>query len=394
MLLLPCVFSDPHTQRLWHAGEIRAAYEHSAARVAAAPVSEHPFRDASASLEVAREWHAHGILCWHAARFAECKTMLDRAHAARKQVLGAEHPDTLDTLERRAALAHYLLADDDQARFDDVVGRLVRVFGEDHLRVAIARRNFSTCFRDRGRIDDARAMLELARPVIERELPTDHAEVVALYKVDAMLAIAEQRSAEAIGIAERAIRVGIWVWHDDHPFVAAAALTLASAEARQGDDKRAVKRMPDIHRSFDRAYGRHPLVALALHKHGQLELALGRNFQLAEQLVRRGIEMYRETYPTMPMGMAQTLFKIMFASGRVVDAGELAVELADAPRWLQLDMTSKVANHLVKLRDFRTALPFVKRARDLCDDDETRAKWAEQAAYVADQLPPGPVRDT
>ncbi len=388
------MFSDPHTQRLWHAGEIRAAYEHSASTVVAPPVTEHPFRDAGASLEAAGRWHQHGILCWHAARFAECKTMLDRAHAARKQVLGAEHADTLDTLERRAALAHYLIADDDQAKFEDVVGRLVRVFGDDHLRVAIARRNFAACLRDRRRVDDARAMLELARTVIERDLPTDHAEVVALYKVDAMLAIAERRSADAIAIAERAIRVGIWVWHDEHPFVAAAALTLASAEARQGDDKRAVKRMPDIHRSFERAYGRHPLVALALHKHGQLELSLGRNYQLAEQLVRRGIEMYRETYPAMPMGMAQTLFKIMFASGRVVDAGEIALELADAPRWLQLDMTSKVANHLVKLRDFRTALPSVKRARDLCDDDETRAKWDTQVAYVAAQLPPGPDRDT
>ena len=388
------MFSDPHTQRLWHAGEIRAAYEHSASTVVAPPVTEHPFRDAGASLEAAGGWHQHGILCWHAARFAECKTMLDRAHAARKQVLGAEHADTLDTLERRAALAHYLLAEDAPARFDDVVGRLVRVFGDEHLRVAIARRNFAACFRDRQRLDEARAMLELARTVIERDLPTDHAEVVALYKVDAMLAIAERRSNDAIAIAERAIRVGIWVWHDEHPFVAAAALTLASAEARQGDDKRAVKRMPDIHRSFERAYGRHPLVALALHKHGQLELSLGRNYQLAEQLVRRGIEMYRETYPAMPLGMAQTLFKIMFASGRVVDAGELALELPEAPRWVQLDMTSKVANYLVKLRDFRTALPFVNRARDLCDDDETRAKWGDQAVYVSDQLPPGPDRDT
>jgi tetratricopeptide (TPR) repeat protein len=388
------VFSDPHTQRLWHAGEIRAAYEHSASTMVAPPVSEHPFRDAGASLEAARRWHEHGILCWHAARFPECQTVLDRAHAARKQALGAEHPDTLATLERQAALAHYLFADDDRSKFDDVVGRLVRVFGEDHLRVAIARRNYATCIRDRDRPDAARGMLELARPVIERDLPTDHPDVVALYKVDAMLAIAEDRLAEAIVIAERAIRVGTLVWHGDHPFVAAAALTLATAEAEQGYDKRAVKRLIDVHRLFVRAYGRHPLTAIALHRHAQCELALGRNFERAEQLVRRAIAMYGETYPGRQLAFVQTLFDILFESRRVLEAGELAFELDDAPRWMQLDMTSKVANYLAALRDFGTALPFAERARDLCDDAEIRGEWADRVEYLVDQLPPGPDRDT
>lgn len=389
------MFSDPQTQRLWHAGKIRAAYEHSASTQVTAVASEHPFRDANASLEQARRWHEHGMLCFHVAQFAECHTMLERAHAARVRMLGAEHPDALETLERRAALAHYRLAADAPAKFEDVVKRLVRALGEDHGRVAIARRNQAACLRDTGELAEARRVLELARPAIEGAWPTAHAEAIALDKVDALLAVLEDRAADAIPIAERAIRTGTAVWHDTHPFVAAAEMTLAAAELELDEAKRAAKRMSAVRKVFQNVYGRcHPLLAIADHYYARCELVLGRNFELAEMLASGAINLYRETYPAAPVAFSHTLFDILYESRRVVDAGELALELEDAPRWLQLEMTSKVANHLVAMRDFRAALRFVKRTRDLCDEDELRAKWTDQLAYLTEQLPPGPDRDT
>ena len=366
-------------QRLWNAGQIRAAYEASVKSTEARPTTDHPFRDPVRTLDTARQWHEHGILCWHNARFPEAGAVLGRAHVARKAALGEDHPETLDTLERLAALSHYLVADDAVARFEDVVARFERVHGEDHVRVAIARRNLAACLRDRQRIAEARTILDRAVDVIERALPPEHPDVVAALKVDAMIHNAEGTYHAAIGLAERAVKLGTRIWDEDHPLVASPELTIAGAELRLGEHKRALKRMPAVVKRLQRGYGEHPLVAIAMSKQAHIELELGSNFQHAETLIRAAMAMYRKTYPPMPVFMGWILFQILFESRQIVEAGELVLELGDRPSQRQrAAMAGKLANYLVKLGDYPRAIPWLERTRDLVEDPEVRVKWDEQ----------------
>jgi hypothetical protein len=91
------------------------------------------------------------VLSWYNARFDECERVLETSHQLRRQVRGDHHPDTLDTLERLAALAHYQLRDDDLAgeRFSAAIAGLSRAHGADHVRVAVARRNHAAYLRDK-----------------------------------------------------------------------------------------------------------------------------------------------------------------------------------------------------------------------------------------------------
>ena len=373
------LFGDPKVQALWDAGKIRAAYEASAMPETA--TADHPFRDPIERLAAATRAHEHGTLCWYAARFAECESALVLAHAERTQLLGEDHPDTLDTLERIAALEHYLMVPEAPGRFGEIITRLEQVHGAGSVRVAIAERNGAACLRDHGAVGEARALIERSLGVLRRALPGEHPEVVAAFKVSALLHIVEEQPEAALEDARRAVDLGTGVWSAAHPFVAHAELTVASAEARLGKLRAARKRMPSVIERIERGMGaQHPMLGLALATFAEMELEAGQNFLRAEELVRRAIAVYGVTYPGVSPQMVWTLFRILYESGQVVEAGELLrADGAELSRELQLEMAAKLANRLTRLRDLRGALPWLELARDLCDDPEVSAQWAAQA---------------
>ncbi|MBL9016644.1 MAG: hypothetical protein JNL83_20825 [Myxococcales bacterium] len=378
-------FTDPQVQALWQAGRIRAAHEASA--MPAAATTDHPFRDPIDRLAAAARAHEHGTLCWYAARFTECEAALAVARAERTELLGADHPETLETVERLAALAHYRMEPDAPRRFGEVVARLERVHGAGSVRVAIAERNRAACLRDHGMVAQARTMIDRAAAVLVRALPVEHAEVVAAYKVSALLRLAEGEPDAAREEALSAVELATRVWGAEHPFVAHAELTVAAAELHLGKLRAARKRMPSVIARIERGMGSHPMLGLALATLAEIELEAGQNFLRAEETARRAIAVYRETYPGSSAQMTWTLFRVLYESGQVVEAGELVREFAaELPRELVLGMTAKLANHLTRLRDFRGALPWLERTRDLCDDPEVAAQWAAQAERVRREI--------
>src|SRR4051812_19544398 len=134
-------------------GQIRAAYDASLQVVGELTTGVHPFRTA---LDAARAWHLHGLVCWHNARMTEAERALGMAYAARLAANGEDHDETLDSLERLAAVAHYQLRHDLAIeRFEKAIAGRVRLHGEDHVRVAIARRNFAAHQRDQRRLTEA-----------------------------------------------------------------------------------------------------------------------------------------------------------------------------------------------------------------------------------------------
>jgi tetratricopeptide (TPR) repeat protein len=376
-------FSDPKVQALWQAGKIRAAYE--ASEFPAAATNDHPFRDPVERLAAAARAHEHGTLCWYAARLAECEEALVLAYEERSQLLGDDHPDTLDTAERLAALAHYQFDPEAPRWFGDVIARLERVHGAESVRVAIAERNRAACLRDHGVLDEARSLIERSLGVLRRALPGEHPEVVAAFKVSALLHLYAGVPAKAIEDARRAVELGTGVFGSEHPFVAHAELTIASAELRLDKLRAAGKRLPSVIARIERGLGVHPMLGLALGMYAEVELEAGRNFLRAEELARRAIAVYGETYPDATSPMTWILFRVLLESGQIVESGELIRMVGDTvPRELQLQMVAKLANRLTRLRDFRQAVPWLERARDLCDDPEVAAQWSEQAKRLRD----------
>ncbi len=361
-------------EQLWHRGRLAAAGELSAVAIAALPEPDHaPFRDDG---NLAQRWHEHGTWMWHLARHAEAERALRRAYELRLHALGAAHADTLATLERLAALDAHLHRDDAAAKFETVVAGLER----SPVRQAIARRNHAAYLRDVQRLPEARAQLDRATLVLERELPDSHPEVIHGLKVDALLHLYEGSPEPARVIATRAVERATRQWSADHPFTTGAELTLAAAELRTGKLGEAGKRLPAIVERLEAAYGEHPLVALALTRHAQLEQQRARRFDLAEQLARRAVAIYKRFYPAHYASVAWTLFEILMEGNRPVDAADLAIELEPiATKRLRAAMAARIGNALVKVRDYRQALPWLDRARDASEDPEIAAKWAAHA---------------
>jgi hypothetical protein len=314
------VFTDPAVQRLWDAGRILAAYEASSEPVAAS--SAHPFRDQLQLLTDAQQWHERGVLCWYNARNAEARAALARAYELRIKILGPEHPDTLDTAERQAAAARSI------PEREAVLERLIAVFGDQDLRVAIARRNLAALLRDEHQLSEARATLALAAPIIERSLPRDHPDVIALLKVDALLSSCEESYDTAMARATAAIERGQRAWTPEHPFVTSVELTILHIELATGRYKSAHRRSPSVCRRLEAAYGEHPLVAIALWLGALVDLRGEYGLlQAPADLARAiGIQQQRKRDAS---DMERTLLEVLRRSGLRREAEELAAKIRD-----------------------------------------------------------------
>jgi tetratricopeptide (TPR) repeat protein len=324
--------ADTEIVDLWSRGELRAACDASA-RAMAGLVD--PFRDRGAGddLEMATRWHDHGHRCWHLARFVEAADALDRAFSIRSARLGDDHLDTLATLDRLAALAHY--TNDHElaaARWQAAIAKLDDTDGPRGLRTAIARRNFSTLLRHTD-TRSARRELERALAFFRRSVTDDDLEYLALRKANAMLAYDERAHPVAIRLAEEALEHS--PLPDAHPFVAAAKLVAARSIAAIGDRRVARTIVDEVIAVFERSYGDHPLLAIALAFAGRLardddELAVAR------ALLERALAMYRCFYPSSPstdsfrtqlylvlvdLGETQAAEALADAGSRMPDAG-------------------------------------------------------------------------
>lgn len=307
----------------WARGEFRAATDASAAALAERSGGE-PFRDGVRPIEAARALHEHGRRCWHLARFDEAHRCLQRAYDLRASTLGAGHPDTLATLERLAALAEYT-GDIDlaRARFDEVITGL-RAADVPATRVAVAQRNLAAALRNSGDTDAAAALIaDDVRPVLA-QLPDAHPDHVDLLKGEATLA-SWQDPARAFQPSRLAARAAIACWGETHPFTAGAQLTLAKSQLARGRDVDAYARLELVTAVFARAYGPHPLLAIAYDamSHCRQEQR-GR----CRDNARRAYEMYRAVYPTpMAYGFGERYLDLLLVDYDLMKAEPLASDL-------------------------------------------------------------------
>ena len=284
------MFTDPAVQELWNAGQFRTAYEASSASVEG--LGDTPFRDRLAALARAQGLHEHGTLAWYAGQFREAEAALARAFEIRRDALGETHADTLAS-QVRHAVAVGVLDRGGVTLFERAIGILGEVFGFDSLEVALARRDLSVCVRDFGDLSRARALIDLARPVIEAALELDHPAAILALSADAGLAELELDYERAGHLGHRAVGLGTIAWNRDHPFVASAELVVAVSELRRSDPAAAKRRLPDIVERLEDGYGDHPELARALWCRAACAVTLRRGLRGAEKDMLRVVEIYR-----------------------------------------------------------------------------------------------------
>ena len=377
--------SDPIGEA-WRRGAFPYAYALSLVELTPVDRAQHPYRADAPPLEQATLWHEHGRRCWQLAKLDEAEHALQRAYELRRPILGVDDPLTLDTAERLAAVASYR-GDEALAteRFTQALAGLERVHGEGSVRVAIARRNFAAHLRSSGDLARAEALLELAMKVLATRLPEADPEHIDGLKVEAFLRFVQGAHHRALAIAERAIELGIAAWHLDHPFVASAHLTAARAQRMLGLYRAARKRLAIVIPCFERAYGAHPLTAVALHQAACVELD-DHNHDLAEELARRALAMYRAFHPTgYAATIATTLLRILAERGQFGDAAALVEEfepLARETRRYTLSLAladaqlaaGRVASGFANLRRARALAPADRHA----ELDAAIASWADE----------------
>jgi tetratricopeptide (TPR) repeat protein len=323
----PGVRSNAEIDRLWWRGELLAAYQMSL-QLAHVP-SGAPFRGGHGSLDDAERWHAHGARAWHLARFDDAARNLDAAYQIRRTALGDTHPATLVTLGRLAALADYTdHADLARQRFEQTIDGWVAVEGKKSVDVAIARRNYACLLRSRGDRETARRLLYEADRVFRKRVRDDDPEYLALRKAYALLATCDGHHDEAVRSSEEAIeRTRL---PHDHPFVAAAYLTLARSRQRLGQLDAARDLLREVIASFERGYGEHPMLAIAFELRADLLLELG-DMAEAVDATRRWITIYSQFYALKTFSFGPTACFRLAAVGLVGEAQAIAermVELA------------------------------------------------------------------
>jgi tetratricopeptide (TPR) repeat protein len=306
--------TDAEIAEPWLAGKLREACDVSA-RVMASHA--HPFRGGVGDddLATAQRWHDHGSRCWHLTRFDEAADALDRAYTIRSARLGVDHIDTLWTQERLAGLADYTL--DKQradAHWQHVITKLNDTSGVRGVRTAIARRNYSSALRMRQDLTTAHKQIELAHAVFRREVDPEDLEYLALRKSTAMLALMDRAYGSAIRLADEAFEYA--PLDEDHPFVAAAELISAQALHALDRTPEARAYIERVIASFERGYGDHPMLAIAIEVAGNIERT-DRDLEATRAHYERAFRMYRRFYPDSPStgGMAQRLLELLESLG-------------------------------------------------------------------------------
>jgi hypothetical protein len=181
-----------------------------------------------------------GQVLAHAGQLAAARARFVEARGAIAATLGEAHP-------LHAAAEGYLAALDletDPAAAAAALGRAVArtaaALGDAHPQTARARATLANALIEALRLDEARAALEAARPVLEAALGADHADVLRIAHATARIDSYQGRFAEAEAGFEIAIAGFERALGAEHPDLVAPLTGLAGAHNERGAYDRAL----------------------------------------------------------------------------------------------------------------------------------------------------------
>jgi RNA polymerase sigma factor (sigma-70 family) len=236
------------SERTGQSADLDEATEVLRRAVSVAP-SSGPQRDAVISslgdalrrrIEGARDPSAAGQTEQFRRFVAETAFVYEEVVAARTRTLGADHPDTLASMNNLAAVLQ------DQGELEAarqlherVLTTVRRVLGEDHLSTLASLNNLAAVLQDQGDLVGARSLYEQVLEARRRVLGADHPSVLASMN---NLATVLQDQGDLVGarsLYEQVIEARRRVLGADHPSVLASMNNLATVLQDQGDTETA-----------------------------------------------------------------------------------------------------------------------------------------------------------
>ena len=216
---------------LRHAGDLRAArplYEHALAIRERVLGAEHP--------DTAQSLNNLASLLWVQRELAAARPLHERALVIRERVLGPDHPDTALSYNNLGLL---LQAQGEAAAARPLVERALavreRVLGADHPDTAQSLNNLGVLLRDQGELGAARPLLERAYAILEGVLGPDHPRTLRGLNNLANLLQAQGELVAARRLFERVLALSERVLGPEHHETAVRLNYLATLLRDQGD---------------------------------------------------------------------------------------------------------------------------------------------------------------
>ena len=166
----------------------------------------------------------------------EATALLERALAIQQEVLGAEHTDTLSTVNSLGVL-YWTRGELATARvmYERAFEARERLLGRDHPRTASAANNLGLLLTQQGEWLAARPLLERALTAKEAELGPEHPDTTVLVMNLGYLLLQLGDWSAARPLYERALIAREKVLGPEHPDTAVALNNLADVLSRQGE---------------------------------------------------------------------------------------------------------------------------------------------------------------
>ena len=176
-----------------------------------------------------------------AGRTREAIALLEQVRDARVKKLGADHPNTLTTLNN-LALAYRAAGRTPEAiaLLEQVRDARVKKLGADHPSTLTTLNNLAGAYRDAGRTHEAIALLEQVRDARVKKLGADHPDTLDTLSNLAGAYRAAGRTHEAIALLEQVRDAGVKKLGADHPNTLATLGSLAGAYRDAGRTPEAI----------------------------------------------------------------------------------------------------------------------------------------------------------
>jgi tetratricopeptide (TPR) repeat protein len=185
--------------------------------------------------EVAENLNRLGCTRWDQARYHDAETLHERALAIRERALGSDHHDVAQSLQNLALTlweqGRYAEA---QPLYERALGICERTLGSDHAATANCMEGLGNVHFVEGRHDEARRLYERALVVRERALGPDDPHVAHCLNNIANVYLERKQYAEARPLYASALKIRERALGSDHPDVAASIANLAELARKEG----------------------------------------------------------------------------------------------------------------------------------------------------------------
>eukprot|EP00435_Cladocopium_sp_Y103_P070035 s255_g34.t1 len=160
--------------------------------------------------------------------FPESKILLSDVLEARERSLGAEHPDTLRSVNNLAVCLKAMgMLKDAEPLYRRAVDAKERTLGAEHPSTLVSVNNLASCLQDMGRLRDAEPLYRRALEARERTLGAEHPETLISVNnlASCLKAMGQLRDAEAL--YRRAMEASERTLGPEHPDTLATVNNLA-----------------------------------------------------------------------------------------------------------------------------------------------------------------------